>query len=84
MFNHFSLLIHRRRKSDKKINNERTERRLNVSSFSDNVEMNITNVNKEYEIIEHYMNTSSNIPTKCRENDISLIQNQAYASVQHS
>ena len=79
-----SILIQRRRKSDNKLNNERTERKLNVSSFSDNVQMNKTNVNKEYEIIEDYMNTSSNMPTKCRENDISLIQNQAYASVKHS
>ena len=78
------ILIQRRRKPDKKIYNEITERRLNVSPFSDNVEMNKTNVNKEYEIIENYINTSSNIPTKCRENDISLVQNQAYASVQHS
>ena len=75
------ILIQRRTNSDKKNNNKRTERRVNEFPFSENVEVNKTNVSREYESIEDYMNTPT---TNGRNNEIFLFQNKAYASVQHS
>ena len=70
------ILFIRRSKSDKKNNNGSTERKVNTSLAE-------TNVNREYESIEDYMNTSS-LPTRYHEKDISFTQNQAYASIKHS
>ena len=68
------ILIIRRSKSEKK-NMGRTERKVNTSIAE-------TNVNREYESIEDYINTSS-IPTRCHEKDISFTPNRAYASIKH-
>ena len=70
------ILIIRRSKSEKKNNKGRTERKVNTSFAG-------TNVNREYESIEDYLNTSC-VPTKCHEKDISFTQNKAYASIKHS
>ena len=79
---HGIILIQRRRNSDKKNNNKRNERRVNELLFSENVEVNKTNVNRDYESIEDYMNTPT---TNGRNNKIPLFHNKAYAaSVQHS
>ena len=71
-----TILIIRRSKLEKENNKGRTERKVNTS-FAE------TNVNREHESIEDYMNTSS-IPTRCPEKDIPFTQNQAYASIKHS
>ena len=72
------ILIQTRRKSFN-TNHNTNERR---PSFPENYEIKETDVNREYESIEDYMNTSGK-PMECHENDINLIQNKAYASAHH-
>ena len=73
------ILIQQRRKSFS--TNNATENR---STLPENYEIQETDVSREYESIEDYINTSST-PTVCHENknDINFVQNQAYASVHH-
>ena len=71
------ILIQKRKKAFNP--NNTTKRR---TSFPENVEVKETDVNREYERVEDYMNMSSTA-MESHGNDISLVQNQAYASVHH-
>ena len=72
------ILIQRRRKSF--ITNVTSESRM--SALPENYEIQETDLRREYESIEDYMNTPST-PMESHENDINLIKNQAYASIHH-
>ena len=67
------ILIQRRKKSNICERNERSR----MTSITNESDQNETNVNREYESIEDYMNTST--PANVA---IDLVPNQAYASVQ--
>ena len=73
------ILVLRRRKS---LNtNNTTESKRSTPEY---YEIQETDVSREYESIEDYMNTSSTpMESHENENNINLIQNQAYASLQH-
>ena len=75
------ILIQRRSKSLKKINNETSEKETSIS-WPREFDLKETDVNGEYEMIEDYMNTCK--LTGTQEVDINLIKNQAYASIQQS
>ena len=68
------ILIQRRKKSNICERNERS-RKTSITNESD---QNETNVDREYESIEDYLNTSR--PANVA---IDFVPNQAYASVQH-
>ena len=71
----FGILINRRINSN--INEKRDK--SSMKTITHELDQNETDVDREYESIEDCMNTS-NTPA---EVDINLVQNQAYASVQH-
>jgi len=60
--------------------NEITERKLNDLSLPGKSNENETNMDRVYESVEDYVNTTS-VPTENHEVNINLIQNQAYALV---
>ena len=75
------IFIQRRSKSLTK-NNKVTTEKESSNSLPREFEIQETDVNGEYEMIEDYMNMCK--PTGCHEIDINVIKNQAYASVPQS